>query len=589
MPITRLKKLRVREVSLVDKGAGKGVAVVLFKRRTDKTEAMTEASRPAFALRVPISKLEVEKRQAFGWAYVSDAGTGQIVDFDKQIVEPPDLEEAAYDFVLSSRKGGDMHERTDANDPTTTIQKSRCIESFVTTIEKQRALFAMPDLAAPIIPVGWWIGFQVDDDDTWARVKNGDLAEFSIAGSADAYEVEARQTPAAVSKERSMPVHATSALSTVVSKVRAFLKGANVEVQKDAGGYPMPMTVGEILDGREMREEMYELSDALMCSVSDITWSMIAPADKVSLLKRSVDEFSQRVSDTMSTMGEVEKRLNADALANADAVLALIEKSDEPTAKTEITKRRSDFDKAKKSAAKPATTEEKKTMPQPTTPPARSLEDILKSLPEAERATVAAQLKEAPKAEPAKDPVAEFMKGAPPELRGWFEKKEAETVEIKKQLDAATLEIEKAKDAKILDACREVAKGYKALIGEAAVDDLALTLKNLGLDTASGKAVIKSMDVAFAKAREAEKILTAELGSTRAPKEPSADSAAAKLVEIAKKMQEEAQKAGRPITFEKAHTRAMTENGRLYKQMTREAKAGALAAGASILADDLPE
>jgi hypothetical protein len=590
VPINRLKNLRVREVSLVDKGAGKGVRIVLFKRRAEDV-----ADGGAVEFRVPFEKVDNDKRQVFGWAYVSDLGGGQVVDHDKQIIEPDDLEAAAYDFSLSSRKGGEMHERTKPDDPRTTIQKSRLIESFVTTLSKQRAMFNAPDLRSPVIPIGWWVGFQVDDDDTWSKVKNGELAEFSIAGSADAYEVAAARKPD-TKQENTMPVPAVAA--AVYAKVRGFL--GIVDVKKDMGDYPMPQTVGQILDGREMREEMYELSDALMCSVSDITWSMIAPADKVSLLKQSVDEFSTRVEAAMSSMGEVEKRRARDALQAAEDTIASLEEGDEQTAKAEIQKRRTDFEKSKTPAAKttPATTTQENTMPQATTPPARTLEDILKSLPEGERATVAAALKDKPSAttstaqasaEPAANPIGDFLKSAPPELRGWFEKQTAENVELKKRLDATTLEIEKAKDDAVLEKCREIAKGYKGLLGsDDAVGELALTIKGLGIESVGAKALIKSMDMAFAKTREAENVLTAEIGTSRRPKDPVAGSADAKLTEIAKSLQDEAQKAGKPISFEKARTEAMQRNPRLYKQLTREHKAGVIAKGGAVLADDLP-
>lgn len=576
MPVLRLRKLKVREVSLVDKGAGKGVRVLLFKRRGEEP---TETDGKRVELRIPITKMDVEKRQAFGWAYVSDFGDGPVVDFDKQTVFPEDLEAAAYDFLLESRKGGEMHERAKADDPRTTVQKSRCIESLVTTIEKQRALFNMPELADPVIPIGWWIGFQVDDEETWGRVKSGDLAEFSIAGSADAEEIET-----AKAKEKPMPVPTV----TVMQKVRSFL---GLEVKKDAGGY-VPQTVGQILDGQEMRTKMWKLSDALMSSVSDITYaSTIDTAKRIGLLKESVGQYIDRVEKCMGEMGEVEKRLCADTITMAETTIAALEANDDAGARACVEKSRKaitiDFEKAKSDATTTPTQEN--PMPTPTTTTTRTLEDILKALPDAERSLLVAALKAPPTTStttPAPDAVAEFMKSAPPELRAHFEKQEAATAALKKRVDDQEIEMAKARDTAELVACVEIAKGYKGLGVD--VDQLGLTIKNLGRESEATKNLVKNLDIVVAKAAQAEKILTAELGHNNNGPLPGADSADAKATELAKKRMEDAEKAGKPITFEKARTLVFEENPKLLRATLKAAANAAKRAGGG-MADDLPE
>ncbi len=89
------------------------------------------------------------------------------------------LEDAVYDFVLKSRQGGVDHERIVSN----------LIESFVVTDEKLEAMGFDEDARAGVSK-GWWIGFKVFDPDTWARVKDGSLSMFSIAGTATVTEVE---------------------------------------------------------------------------------------------------------------------------------------------------------------------------------------------------------------------------------------------------------------------------------------------------------------------------------------------------------------------------------------------------------------
>ena len=83
------------------------------------------------------------------------------------------MEKAGYEYVMKSRKGGDMHLR-DNWEP---IQKSEMIESFIVTAEKREAM-GLPDS----VPTGWWVGFQVQDPEVWAKVKSGERTGFSIHG-----------------------------------------------------------------------------------------------------------------------------------------------------------------------------------------------------------------------------------------------------------------------------------------------------------------------------------------------------------------------------------------------------------------------
>ena len=46
------------------------------------------------------------------------------------------------------------------------------------------------------VPVGWWIGFKITDDDAWNRVKSGHYKMFSIEGQANRLPVEKSDTAA---------------------------------------------------------------------------------------------------------------------------------------------------------------------------------------------------------------------------------------------------------------------------------------------------------------------------------------------------------------------------------------------------------
>lgn len=124
-----------------------------------------------------ITKSNDDKMLAFGWANVSiTAGGKQIEDYQEDIIDPEDLEKAAYNFVELYREGGEMHERGGA---------AVLIESVMFTEEKMKAI-GIPE---GTLPVGWWIGFKVLDKDVWDKVKDGTYPMFSIEGEAERVEV----------------------------------------------------------------------------------------------------------------------------------------------------------------------------------------------------------------------------------------------------------------------------------------------------------------------------------------------------------------------------------------------------------------
>ena len=134
----------------------------LYKSRAD----------PADKERFRIRKLDDDKRLVFGWANVSVTVDGrQVVDYQHDMIDPDELEQAAYRFVELYRDGGEMHERTGVG---------VLVESVVLTEDKQEALGLIPGT----VPVGWWVGFRVLDDEVWQKVKEGEYSMFSIGGQA---------------------------------------------------------------------------------------------------------------------------------------------------------------------------------------------------------------------------------------------------------------------------------------------------------------------------------------------------------------------------------------------------------------------
>lgn len=119
-----------------------------------------------------IVKVDDEKKLVFGWASIIKDESGKIL-LDRQddfIDSEEELEKAAYDYVLRSRDGGEMHVRRGV---------AKMVESVVFTEEKQRAL----GIPVGSMPTGWWIGFKVNDSRVWEQVKKGEYSGFSVHGT----------------------------------------------------------------------------------------------------------------------------------------------------------------------------------------------------------------------------------------------------------------------------------------------------------------------------------------------------------------------------------------------------------------------
>jgi len=116
-----------------------------------------------------ILKVDSETKVVYGWAYVCKEGDEPVVDHSGDIIEPKELEKAAHDFVVDCREGKIMHEGD---------VQAELVESLFFSEEVQKALEI--DLGK----VGWFIGMRINDEELMKKVENGDLAMFSIGGSA---------------------------------------------------------------------------------------------------------------------------------------------------------------------------------------------------------------------------------------------------------------------------------------------------------------------------------------------------------------------------------------------------------------------
>ncbi len=122
--------------------------------------------------KLAVMKSDDDKRLVFGWANVAIRVDGeQIVDWQQDAIDTEDLEKAAYEYVAEFGTAGEMHQRGGVG---------RVIESIVFTKEKADALGIPQDL----LPQGWWIGFKIEDDEVWQKIKSGEYSMFSIEGKA---------------------------------------------------------------------------------------------------------------------------------------------------------------------------------------------------------------------------------------------------------------------------------------------------------------------------------------------------------------------------------------------------------------------
>jgi hypothetical protein len=165
-------------------GAGRKAGGSTQKKNVKKVDDVPEpvaADVPEIEFGGEISKLNEDKQQCFGWCSVVKINGRDHIDKQNDLIDIDDIEEAAYDYVLHSRKGGDMHQRSDDGG---VLAKAEMIESFVLTPEKI-AKMGLPDT----VPQGWWIGMQVHDPDLWSDVKTGRKRKFSIHGTGIRQEV----------------------------------------------------------------------------------------------------------------------------------------------------------------------------------------------------------------------------------------------------------------------------------------------------------------------------------------------------------------------------------------------------------------
>ena len=124
-----------------------------------------------------VVKADDDEMLAFGWLYVAKMEDGrQVVDTSGDVIDVPTLEKASYEFVLKYRDAGERHQKEDGE----IKPVGKLVECMVFTPEKIEAL-GIPD---GVMKQGIWVGFKIDEPETWEKVKSGEYKMFSLGGTA---------------------------------------------------------------------------------------------------------------------------------------------------------------------------------------------------------------------------------------------------------------------------------------------------------------------------------------------------------------------------------------------------------------------
>lgn len=153
-------------VVAVTKAVERGMVVTLTTELDDLQKQFVERFTGSKIGQEQVAKSD-EQQMVWGWASVSTLDGQLITDAQGDECDVIELQKAAHEFMQSSRVGKVMHAGR---------RKGYIADSIVFTKALQDALGI--DLGME----GWFVGYKVEDPDTWARVKKGELRAFSIGG-----------------------------------------------------------------------------------------------------------------------------------------------------------------------------------------------------------------------------------------------------------------------------------------------------------------------------------------------------------------------------------------------------------------------
>jgi len=168
----KLSDIDVLFVSLVHKGANQRQIIWKSARATEETTELR---------RITFKKIDDDKQMVYGIVYAPEE-----VDTDGDFATAEEIEKAAYNFM--------KHRRTDKVDQQHDYNPD---EGFVA----ESWILKENDPVFPEETVGAWaVGIKVENPETWALVKSGEIAGLSMAGEAKRTEVEKTEEPGLFSR-----------------------------------------------------------------------------------------------------------------------------------------------------------------------------------------------------------------------------------------------------------------------------------------------------------------------------------------------------------------------------------------------------
>ena len=114
-----------------------------------------------------IVKIDLNLRQIAGWSNVYAIDGNPVIDRQGDLVEEAEVRKAAHRFMREHRVVKAMHDGAPIG---------HAVESVLIDDTFAQAQGITHGIR------GWWVGIQIDDEATWARVKAGEFGAFSVGG-----------------------------------------------------------------------------------------------------------------------------------------------------------------------------------------------------------------------------------------------------------------------------------------------------------------------------------------------------------------------------------------------------------------------
>lgn len=160
---TEIKNAQISFVSLVDKAANKKKFAIIKAEST-----------PTFEKKIPILKVDDEKRLVTGIVYEPD-----VLDAHDEFMTADEIEKSAHQFLKDYRNIDKQHDFVGG--------QADVVESW---IAKEAGKLGEQDIQKGT----WLLSVHVPDDDTWSEIKKGELTGFSMGGVGERVAIEKSET-----------------------------------------------------------------------------------------------------------------------------------------------------------------------------------------------------------------------------------------------------------------------------------------------------------------------------------------------------------------------------------------------------------